>query len=521
METFDIPRNRIFGSRSASFVDYLLRETGGKGVDVVLNSLSGEMLHATWKCVAKWGTMVEIGKRAPFLENLNYCYLDVDPMRSERPKMSSRLLKFAMKCFDKGTFKPIRVDWVFDAPSVLDAFRYMQQGKHIGNIVLEIRDGVEGTLLVTDVDSTKRAISVWMVQHGARHITYLSRSAGRGTHDADFVREIESMGCTVNLVAGDVGKADDVARAIDAANATAVLTGIMQMSMVPRDQMFEGMSIKDWNTVTVPKVKGTWNLHEITTARGIDLDFFILFSSLSGILGQIGQANYASANTFLDAFVQYRASMGLLATVIDLGAMEGVRYLSENQELLRKMQGTGWRPVQEVELLNALELVMKPASTNTFLVGVAPSIPLSHPESSARLRRDARLAAYHNTGGGAGQASSSATDGLRAFLGAVKKDLSALQPPETAELLATEIGKKLFSLLLLGNQEVDIKLSTVDMGQDSLVAVELRAWWKLTFGFKISTLETLSPWTPEALGKRAVDGLIVVWGVKALLVSLG
>ncbi|GFG19087.1 hypothetical protein IFM5058_09690 [Aspergillus udagawae] len=330
METFDIPRNRIFGSRSASFVDYLLRETGGKGVDVVLNSLSGEMLHATWKCVAKWGTMVEIGKRAPFLENLNYCYLDVDPMRSERPKMSSRLLKFAMKCFDKGTFKPIRVDWVFDAPSVLDAFRYMQQGKHIGNIVLEIRDGVEGTLLVTDVDSTKRAISVWMVQHGARHITYLSRSAGRGTHDADFVREIESMGCTVNLVAGDVGKADDVARAIDAANATAVLMGIVQMSMVPRDQMFEGMSIEDWNTVTVPKVKGTWNLHEITTARGIDLDFFILFSSLSGILGQIGQANYASANTFLDAFMQYRASVGLPATAIDLGAMEGIGYLSEN-----------------------------------------------------------------------------------------------------------------------------------------------------------------------------------------------
>jgi acyl carrier protein len=444
------------------------------------------------------------------------------------------LLKFVIECFDKGTFKPIRVDRVFDAPLVLDAFRYMQQGKHIGKIILQIRDGVEGKLLVTEVDSTKRArldldptgsyllvgglgglgrsISVWMVQHGARHITYLSRSAGRGKHDADFVREIESMGCTVNLVAGDVSKADDVARAIDTANATAALKGIVQMSMVLRDQMFQGMSIEDWNTVTAPKVQGTWNLHEITTTRGIDLDFFLLFSSLSGILGQIGQANYASANTFLDAFVQYRASVGLPGTAIDLGAMEGVGYLSENQELLRKMQGSGWRPVQEVELLNALELGMKPNTTNTFLLGVAPSIPLSHPGSSARLRRDVRLAAYHNIGGGASQASGSATDGLRAFLGTVKKDPSTLQSPETAELLATEIGKKLAGLLLLGDAEVDIKTSTADMGLDSLVAVELRAWWKLTFGFDISTLEMLSLGTLEALGKRAVDGLIQLYG---------
>lgn len=95
-----MPRNRIFNSRSASFVDDLLRETNGRGVDVALNSLSGELLHATWKCVAEWGTMVEIGKRdilgnaqldmRPFLANRNYCCLDVEQMRIQRPELSSR-----------------------------------------------------------------------------------------------------------------------------------------------------------------------------------------------------------------------------------------------------------------------------------------------------------------------------------------------------------------------------------------------------------------------------------------------
>jgi NADPH:quinone reductase-like Zn-dependent oxidoreductase len=96
METFNIPRNRIFDSRSTAFVDGLMRETNGKGADLVLNSLSGELLHASWRCVAKWGTMVEIGKRDllgagkldmdVFVDNRSYCCVDIDQMRAERPK---------------------------------------------------------------------------------------------------------------------------------------------------------------------------------------------------------------------------------------------------------------------------------------------------------------------------------------------------------------------------------------------------------------------------------------------------
>ncbi|KAH8728017.1 hypothetical protein GQ44DRAFT_757464 [Phaeosphaeriaceae sp. PMI808] len=550
MDTFGLPRNRIFNSRNDSFLHDLLRETGGKGADVVLNSLAGELLHATWKCVAKWGTMVEIGKRdllgnaqldmSPFLMNRNYCCLDVDQMRAERPELSSRALKFSMDCFAKGLFKPIRVDRIFGAPAVLEAFRYMQQGKHMGKIVLEIRDKT-GQLLVKDVDATKktraelngkgsylligglgglgRSMSVWMVERGAKNLIFLSRSAGSGKHDADFVKEIESMGCSVQLVRGDVSNASDVAHAID--GALEPVKGIVQMSMVLRDQMFEGMNIDDWNAVTRPKVQGTWNLHDVSLSRNLDLDFFLLFSSLSGVLGQVGQANYASANTFLDSFAQYRTNMHLPCTTIDLGAMEGIGYLSDNQDLLRKMQGTGWRVVQETELLGALDLAMVPklthnhsaAGKNTFLLGLAPTVPLSSPDSNTRLRRDVRMTYYHNLGRGSSKAASgSAADALRIFIASVKKDPTLLGSKETADFLAAEIGKKLFNLVLAGDQEVDITMRTADIGLDSLVAVELQAWWKLNFGFDISTLEMLSMVTLEALGKRAADGLIALYG---------
>ncbi|KAF4958908.1 hypothetical protein FSARC_10906 [Fusarium sarcochroum] len=539
-KTFDVPRSHIFNSRNASFANNLLRETGGKGVDVALNSLSGELLHATWKCVAKWGTMVEIGKRDllenarldmnPFLQNRNYCCLDVDQMRAERPELINRLLRFILDCFSRRILKPIRVDQVFPGSAVLDAFRHMQQGKHVGKIVLEIRDasgvpltgpvevakkanleldGKASYLLVGGLGGLGRAISVWMVERGARNLTYLSRSAGSGSHDDQFRREMESMGCSVQMVRGDVTNADDVARAID--GVVAPLKGIIQMSMVLRDRMFEDMTFQEWETTTRPKVEGTWNLHNASLAAKCQLDFFLLFSSLSGILGQVGQANYASANTFLDAFARYRAAMGLPCTSLGLGAMEGIGYLDENQDLLRKMKGTGWRPVREKELVEALDLALMPQSSrqeysDAFLLGVAPTVPLGSAESSTRLSKDVRMAAYHNIGRGHGD-STPANDGLRSFLSSIKKDPSILNSQESINVLALEIGKKLASLLLTGDVELNISVSTADMGLDSLVAIELRGWWKLTFGFEISTLEMLSMGTLEALGKRTADGL--------------
>ncbi|KAI9713353.1 MAG: Type I Iterative PKS [Chrysothrix sp. TS-e1954] len=555
MRTFNIPRNRIFNSRNTSFIDGLLHETDGKGVDLALNSLSGEQLHATWKCVAQWGTMVEIGKRdllgaakldmTPFLANRSYCCVDLDQMSRERPEMVSRLLHTMMEYVHQGHVNPIQIAQLYSGSEVQDALRFMQQGKHIGKIILQIRNklgqpqmgnidtsqkgriefnSTASYLIVGGTGGLGRAICIWMVEHGAKKLSILSRSAGKTERDHDLVREIESMGCSIQLTQGDVTSPDDVAHAVD--STLAPLKGIVQLSMVLRDQMFDRLSFEDWNDVMKPKVQGTWNLHNVTVSRNLNLDLFVLFSSLSGILGQIGQTNYASANTFLDAFVQYRAGKGLPCTAIDLGAMEGIGYLSENQDLLRKMQGTGWRAVQEAELLNALEIAMVPQAEqepknqgdmswithNSFLLGLSPSVPLSSQDSNARLRKDIRMAAYHNVGRQSSK-TASANEGLRLFLRSVKDDPNLLKSTDSTTLLAREIGKKLFSLLLRPEDEdIDISINTANLGLDSLIAIELRGWWKLNLGFDITVLEMLSMGTLEALGQFAVDKLSALYG---------
>ncbi|GKZ27195.1 type I Iterative Polyketide synthase (PKS), partial [Aspergillus brasiliensis] len=322
MDTFQLPRNRIFNSRNASFVDDVMRETDNRGVDLALNSLSGELLHATWKCIAPFGKMVEIGKRdligsgkldmSPFLENRSYCCVDLDQICFFKPTIAKELLNRLVQLLRQGYIHPIRPIKTFDSGHILDAFRYMQQGIHLGKIVVSMRNTAGQTALdetvvqhkrVTRFDSSGayllvgglgglgRSISTWMVERGARHLIYLSRSAGTTDAHLEFSQELASMGCRADFVQGTVMNLDDVTKAMTRAHGH--LNGIFQMSMVLRDKSFSRMTKSEWDTAVDPKVKGTWNLHHASTSINANLDFFVMFSSLSGIIGQPGQINYA------------------------------------------------------------------------------------------------------------------------------------------------------------------------------------------------------------------------------------
>ncbi|KAK8074184.1 polyketide synthase [Apiospora phragmitis] len=577
-ESLGIPRNHIFSSRSDLFRDEIRRETGDRGVDLALNSLSGELLHATWRCVAKWGTMVEIGKvdllgagkldMDVFLGNRSYCQFDLAQLIAERPHRIGSLLDSMLEYHKQGFIQPIQIAQVPQGPKredeYQDALRYMQQGTHIGKIVMPIPsmdtileqlgrvppsadkalaklDPSASYLLVGGLGGLGRSVAIWMVQHGARNLTFLSRSIATtsscGTTDSskegDFVRMLGSMSCDVQLVRGSVTSAADVVRAVD--ESPRPVRGMIHMAMVLRDQAFQQMGFGDWTEVMAPKVTGAWNLHTISREKELDLDFFVLFSSLSGVLGQPGQAPYSAANAYLDAFVRYRTGMGLPCTSLDLGAMEGVGYLSEHEGLLDKMRGTGWSPVREEQLLEALDAVLARrhggatackkeldisnntlesyVDTNAVLIGIAPDSSNDGDSGSTRLHRDVRLSAFLSKGRGSGsEASSNSNNSLRRLLAEARDNPTLLGMSETADLLAREIGIKLFSLILKPDQEPNIALGLAELGLDSLVAVELRAWCKAMFTVEISVLEMLAMGTLGALGKTMAARLANKYG---------
>lgn len=233
--------------------------TNNIGVDLVLNSLSGELLHASWKCVAPFGKMLEIGKRDfighaqlamdTFEANRSFLGIDLAQLIEQRPQMCQRLLEQCLMYYRQGAIEAVRPVKVFEAKDVVDAFRYMQKGQHIGKIVINLPEKVQelqvqpksketkfrsdaSYLLIGGLGGLGRAVSTWLVERGARSLVYLSRSAGTTDEDKAFFRELEVQGCEATAVAGDVTCLDDVQRAIS--QAPRPIAGIMQLSMVLR-----------------------------------------------------------------------------------------------------------------------------------------------------------------------------------------------------------------------------------------------------------------------------------------------
>jgi NAD(P)-dependent dehydrogenase (short-subunit alcohol dehydrogenase family)/aryl carrier-like protein len=420
----------------------------------------------------------------------------------------------------------------------------MQKGTHIGKIVVSfcLEDGKSlsaapsthsvsfdsnsSYLLVGGLGGLGKAVSTWMVENGARHLIYLSRSAGKAAEDKAFFDELESQGCSVQAVKGSVSNQEDVRLALE--KATYPIKGILQMSMILRDQAFLRMTHEEWTTAVQPKVNGTWNLHNTALELGVELDFFVMFSSLSGIIGQVGQPNYASGNTFLDAFVQYRQSKNLPASVINIGVMEDSGYLAQNQTLLKKLHATGQYGIKEPQLLDALAQAVKKTPKpvtdgKTYLnhcqtvIGLRSTIPLSNPQNRVIWRTDRRMGYYciEDDAQSGGAPTTDSNDKLREFLDTALTNPSMLDSTSSAEFLARQIAARLYTFLLKPVEDeakIDITPSLADVGLDSLVAIEMRAWWKQTFGFDISVLEMLGMGSIAALGKHAADGLKIKYG---------
>lgn len=298
------------------------------------------------------------------------------------------------------------------------------------------------------------------------------------------------------------------------------------MAMVLRDIGVMNMDVDTWAAAVRPKIDGTWNLHH--HLRG-SLDFFVLFSSVSGLLGYFGQSNYASANSFLDAFVQYRHAHGQAATVLDIGPIGDVGYLSRSSEALGSV-ATKFNIIGEQDFFDALQLAVTPqfgtrnyqpqsSYSNPSQIGMVPpsSLPISDPQNTTPWRRDARMAIYRNIEKvSATTEPKGGSDTVRAFISSLMTDPSKLEDKVSSELLAQAIGARVFRFLMKEDQDVELSHSLVAIGVDSLVAIELRNWWKQSFGVEVSVLELMNSGSLSQLGELAVDRLKAKYGAKRI-----
>lgn len=307
-----------------------------------------------------------------------------------------------------GDIKIPRIHWTTGKEELSECVGHLTTDES-GSQKLEIPNGDPSTpirfrsdacyLLVGGLGGLGRVISTWMVEKGARNILFLSRSAKEGPETTPFFDELRARGCEVLTFAGSVTNLSDVEAAVK--RATRPVAGIMQMSAVMRDNSMSHMTFTEWDQCVRPKVHGTWNLHQATSSAS--LDFFLLFSSICGMSGQWGQANYNSANTFLDAFVNYRHGQNLPASVVDIGFMGCVGMAVENRALVEKLAAGGYHFLGEQDLVDALTIAIaysRPGkdrfmNKSQLGVGLRSSKPITDPSTRVVWKKDARMVLSH------------------------------------------------------------------------------------------------------------------------------
>ncbi|OJJ66336.1 hypothetical protein ASPBRDRAFT_138029 [Aspergillus brasiliensis CBS 101740] len=536
VRTHRIPRDHIFNSRDTSFVRDVMDATDGRGVDIVLNSLAGKLLHASWDCVADFGKMIELGRRdlllhgmlrmSPFLEDRSFHAVYLVKVARDRPDLLSSMMKEAYELIETGRIRPIHPIQVFETTQVREAFRYLQTGKHMGKVVIRMTpDPAElpyaptkskacfpshvSYLIVGGLGGIGRSVSRWLVEHGAREIVYLSRSAESDDH-LGFRRELEVQSCRVTCVTGTVTDLDDVKRAIG--RCVNRLAGVIQMALYLQDRTFEHMTPEEWDDGLAPKVTGTWNLHSAT--QEMDLSFFVMFGSISGSAGSLGQANYAASNTFLTGLARYRRQRGLAASVLNLGPVEDVGILSQRADFAHTTSVASVQPIPEGVMLDTIQLSIedsRPDSSSSGVWDVGISDNLSKDETTLLMRlwgRDARYAMHTNLGQSSLEQD---TDGpehrFRDFVNQVHQDHSLLNDVEAITAFKQALIQITAGTIASGQQLTDEEAAGIAI--DSLVAIEMRNWVRRAIHLDIPPSEITKAGTLGVLADHIVKLLRV------------
>ncbi|KAF3490687.1 Lovastatin diketide synthase LovF 17 [Arthroderma uncinatum] len=522
--TFGLSDDRIFNSRNTDFAAEILAATGGAGVDVVLNSLTGDMLDESFRILADGGIMVEIGKKdildrgnlcmAPFDRNISFRAVDLSPERAPDALVARHLSKL-FELINDGHVAPINPIHRFSWSDIPSAIRFLRSGKHMGKIVLSdggadakihapIRRSPKNLsfrddgcyLIIGGLRGLCASLAIYLAKAGAKHLAVMSRSGYADDKSRHIVKQINGLGAHIDLLTADVTVADDVQRAFQETKVP--IAGIIQGAMVLRDRPFDSMTLKEYHEAVQCKIQGTWNLHSAAEAMNLDLDFFTLLSSISGVIGNRGQANYAAANVFLDAFAAFRQARGQRACSVDLGVIEDAGVIAENAKLHEQFDWRTFKGINDglLRKILYLSILQQQELSPPSLASRAQMITgLIYPQPvDSILKSDARFSALftsQNHGGGdaaakSGGGGNAEVQGLLLLLRTKSTDTAAIQKA------TVEAVNGCFVRMLRLAEPMDPARPLAVYGIDSLAAVEVRNWVRAELGALVTTLDIMN-----------------------------
>ena len=409
--------------------------------------------------------------------------------------MLSRVLHNSFELIRQGAVKLVNPTTIYKYSEIEQVFRLMQQGKHTGKCVLKVHPddlvpvvprnphplilSDNGTyVLIGGLGGIGRSLATMLAKHGAKHLAFISRSGDTKPEAKDALAQLQEMGVHAKSFSCDT--VDEAALKTTVAKITAQMPpikGLIQAAMVLNDTYFQDMSYKAWTATTRPKIQGTWNLHNTMPS---DLDFFVMLASISGIVGNGSQSNYAAGNTFQDGLAHYRRAKGLAACTLDLSVMAGIGWVAENVKVSDEHKADFDRMAMDPEELYSLiesaitgysegEQAMPPQMVTGAGTGGTVEA-MEHLKTAIHFDEAMfsylRLLDRHGTGQEGLESGGPAE--MRAMLAA------AASLAQAGEIVEVGLAGKLALALNMKAEDVDTRKPVHGYGVDSLVAIEVR-----------------------------------------------
>ncbi|ESQ02134.1 FscE [Streptomyces sp. PVA_94-07] len=492
----------IASSRDLGFEAKFREVTGGAGMDVVLNALAGEFVDASLRITAPGGRFLEMGKtdiRDPHaVGDVRYRAFDLGEAGPDR---TGEMLSELLGLFAEGALRPLPVR-AWDVRRAREAFRFMSQAKHVGKIVLTMppRWDPEGTVLITGgTGGLGREVARHLVSaRGVRRLLLVSRRGPAAEGVEAFREELAGLGAHVDVVACDVADRAAVAELLATVPVGHPLTAVVHTAGVLDDGVVTGLSPERVSGVLRPKVDAVWHLHELT--RDMGLAAFVMFSSVSGVMGSAGQANYAAANVFMDALAQYRRAEGLAGLSLAWGAWEQTSGMAGTltEAGVRRMSASAAPALTVEQGLALLDAAVVSDEPHLVPLGASGStrMPGEVPPLLRNLVRGTRRAAATAVGG-AGTADE------------LTRRLLDLREDERLRFAVNLIRAEAASVLGHSSaQAIDAERDFHDLGFDSLTAVELRNRLTGATGLRLPATLVFDHPTPGVLAEHLIAALL-------------
>jgi myxalamid-type polyketide synthase MxaB len=491
---------RIMSDRSIEFAAAIQTLTTGEGIDVILNSLSGEFIPANLSILRQNGRLIEIGKQgiwsaeqmAQVRLDMAYHVMDLMQTTQEQPQVIQTMLSQLMQQFHPGGLQPLPHK-IFDRTQAIAAFRWMQQAKHIGKIIITQPEPSpvlpsfsvkpNGTYLITgSFGALGIQIAQWLVDRGAKSLLLIGRSQPNSEIQAKL-DQFRSQGVQTTIAHLDITDQPTLQTLLTPYlpslphPSTHPLLGIFHAAGILNDGILQRQTPDRFQSVLSPKVRGALNLHFLT--QHYPLDCFVLFSSAASLLGSGGQANYAAANAFLDALAQARRSIGLPALSLNWAAWQSKGMAARSQTT----QGQGMKTIAPATGLSILETLLnqpysqvgvlpidwakwQPApALQPFIKNLLSPYPphsLTHSPTHSPLPLPTNSPSFHQT-------------------------LNAASPSGRPHCLINHLKAQIAQVMGIQAETLtDLHQGFTEMGMDSLTAVELRNRLQTSLGKPLS-----------------------------------